>query len=70
MYATVLQVMAAAVPVIGAPAGRTSASPAAGSPMKSGGLSRVAANSVEETEKLLDKLREYVEQKGGGAIWT
>lgn len=57
--------MAAATLVEGAPAGRTSASPAPNSALKSGSMARVTGSSVEETEKLLNKLREYVESKGG-----
>lgn len=60
-----LQVMAAAAPVAGAPVGRLSASPAPNSALKSGGMARVSGSSIEETEKLLSKLREYVESKGG-----
>lgn len=60
------QVMAAATPVFGAPAGRTSASPAPNPVLKSGSAARVSGSSIEETEKLLSKLREYVESKGAG----
>jgi hypothetical protein len=61
------QVMMAATPVEGAPAGQTGASPAPSSAVKPGGVPRAPGSSIEESENLLHKLREFVESKGEGA---
>ena len=64
------QVMAAATPVEGAPAAQLGASPAPSSAVKPGGVPRVSGSSIEESENLLLKLREFVESKGETCRYT